>query len=1005
MNNRQSTTRAVHLSAIALWSLLALPLTTLAGIPEGTAWLATQQNPNGSFGNTATSLATPVQSTAEVLRAYQAFGQQSQPGYANALGFLNSDTESNTEYLARKIIINAAASNDVTTLVNALVANQNSDGGFGNTPGDASAVFDTALALGALAAANFTSGPIAGSATGFLLARRQANGGWLDGANGASVPLTAHAFRALFPYRNAFAGVSAALLGAQNYLLSQRTASNTWNESFETALALQALISYVSDLALIDASAVALGASQLADGSWVGDAYTTALALQAIQAYQVRKGASPPPTTGAVSGYVVRAGSSEPIAGAQVSVVERPGVVVLSDGSGYFLIPGLPVGNYTVSATKGGYLPASIVASAVAAQTTLAGNIVLGAALDTGLLKGKVFDASNLTALPGAAVTIAGAVNLSVVTDGAGTFSFGALSPGNYAFSIVMSGYETVSATVTVTGGQALSINQGLVKAGGFQDADPGTVTGRAVSSTGQPIAGALFDLGGGLAGASGADGSFTIQNVPRGNYNATLSAASYVTQSYTIAYPPGALGNLGNLVLYAAATGTPPTTLNLTVTVVDGVTRAPIAGASVTLVDTGASVVTGADGRARLADLAIKSFNLTLSAAGYQAATYGFQASAFGDAQATLALSPPGDGAATSTLTGIVTDAVTLAPIPGARVAINGTNQSAMAAANGSYTLSAIGALDFTLTISAVGYSPVSAPMNLAAHGSYTLNPSLHPIAGTGPSLKLLSLTTDKPSYAAYAPVSIRLEALNSGVSPVSGSVNVTLLDAQGQMVESLQATHTDANGVEQSRFDFQPGVTLSITVPWNSAAHAPGGYAIDAKIMQADTNSVAGGALVVLAAERAVLGIDPTQAIGRLTLTPLPRFTSLGAVEQVGFRADVVNRSNVNTELGIAYQFLSPTGAVLYSGTATIPLVPGESTKSVVLNGLQHTFTESGGHPAQAQAVSGPVPAVIDAAAITVAPGTRIDPSQGITPATVTPDGDKRIRIDIRLKGVEQK
>jgi hypothetical protein len=129
------------------------------------------------------------------------------------------------------------------------------------------------------------------------------------------------------------------------------------------------------------------------------------------------------------------------------------------------------------------------------------------------------------------------------------------------------------------------------------------------------------------------------------------------------------------------------------------------------------------------------------------------------------------------------------------------------------------------------------------------------------------------------------------------------------------------------------------------------------------------------------------------------------LGAVEQVGFRADVVNRSNVNTELGIAYQFLSPTGALLYSGTATIPLVPGESTKSVVLNGLQHTFTESGGHPAQAQAVSGPVPAVIDAVAIAVAPGTRIDPSQSITPATVTPDGDKRIRIDIRLKGVEQK
>lgn len=76
MNNRQAATRVLRLSAIALWALLALPLTTLAGITEGTVWLSTQQNPDGSFGNTSTSLATPVQSTAEVLCAYQALGRQ-----------------------------------------------------------------------------------------------------------------------------------------------------------------------------------------------------------------------------------------------------------------------------------------------------------------------------------------------------------------------------------------------------------------------------------------------------------------------------------------------------------------------------------------------------------------------------------------------------------------------------------------------------------------------------------------------------------------------------------------------------------------------------------------------------------------------------------------------------------------------------------------------------------------------------------------------------------------
>ena len=40
-----------------------------------------------------------------------------------------------------------------------------------------------------------------------------------------------------------------------------------------------------------------------------------------------------------------------------------------------------------------------------------------------------------------------------------------------------------------------------------------------------------------------------------------------------------------------------------------------------------------------------------------------------------------------------------------------------------------------------------------------------------------------------------------------------------------------------------------------------------------------------------------------------------------------------------------------------------------------------------------------------IAVAPGTRIEPSYSVAPAALTPDGDKRIRIDIRLQGVDQK
>ena len=118
---------AIQRMIFVVWLVFGF-LFNAAHATTGLDYLSAQQNPDGSFGNTATSLATPVQSTAEVLRAYQALGQQAQPLYTPALGYLNSDTEANTEFLARKILVNAKAGNDVTALINTLIANQNADG-------------------------------------------------------------------------------------------------------------------------------------------------------------------------------------------------------------------------------------------------------------------------------------------------------------------------------------------------------------------------------------------------------------------------------------------------------------------------------------------------------------------------------------------------------------------------------------------------------------------------------------------------------------------------------------------------------------------------------------------------------------------------------------------------------------------------------------------------------------------------------------------------------------
>ena len=269
MNPQSQSSWLKNVRAAACVALLALPLNVSAGIAEGLGWLATQPNANGSFGGTPASLATEVRSTAEVVRAYQELGQQSQPSYAAALNYLNSDTATQTRFLAGKILINAQAGNDVTAWVNELLTHQNADGSFGDQVGYGSSVLDTTFALQAFAATNTTDG--VAQAVGFLLSRQQAAGGWADGDNEPSVHLTAQAFRALWSYRNNYIGVNAALGKAQNFLLSRQDASGAWSENFNTALALIALIPHVTDLSLVNASVSTLQTAQLANGSWDDD--------------------------------------------------------------------------------------------------------------------------------------------------------------------------------------------------------------------------------------------------------------------------------------------------------------------------------------------------------------------------------------------------------------------------------------------------------------------------------------------------------------------------------------------------------------------------------------------------------------------------------------------------------------------------------------------------------------------------------------------------------------
>ncbi len=305
---------ARRVGALAGWMILLCSFSVHAS--SGLDWLVTQQNADGSYGDSPASLATPVQSTAEVLRAHQSLGQTTAVGFGAALGYLNLHAGTHTEFIARKIVINAQQGYTVdVSWVTQVLANQNADGGFGDRPGYGSSVLDTAMALEALAATNYGVGSHSVRAIGFLKDHQQSNGGWADGANDVSVYLTVASMRALLPYRTTYQSVAAVLTSGQNFLLSQRGADGLWGEDFLSSLALLVIVPSLSDVSVAAHSIAGLRIRQLADGSWSNDSYTTALALQALRAFESRPRGGTPTTDGAISGYVAMASSTEAIVG------------------------------------------------------------------------------------------------------------------------------------------------------------------------------------------------------------------------------------------------------------------------------------------------------------------------------------------------------------------------------------------------------------------------------------------------------------------------------------------------------------------------------------------------------------------------------------------------------------------------------------------------------------------------------------------------------------------
>ncbi|HET6725347.1 MAG TPA: carboxypeptidase regulatory-like domain-containing protein [Gammaproteobacteria bacterium] len=962
-----------------------------AGQQAGVNWLRGRLDTSGRFDN-QNGLVLDFQAAGVALEALKGTGADSE--LVPVIGYLDTQTYPSTASLARRIIARRLLDQDASAQVALLVVRQNADGGFGELPSYQSTVLDTAVALRALGVINQDA---AQNALHYLLARQTANGSWADWEGASAAYVTAQVVEALAPWRNQITVVGSATQSAETWLGSVRGSDGGWGEAYVTAETLNALTATGTEPTLIDDVAEYLRGIQNADGSWGQDVFTTALAVRALRATE--KVTAPTQPVGSAAGYVVEAGTGKPIAGANVSIASSSKYSATTNSDGYYRLANLPVGPVTVVGSAVGYSAAVTTAVVESGSTATAPPLVLAQVDDTALVYGRVTAQQDGTPVAGAKVQLSGPDDYGATTDDDGGFAMGAVSPGDYTLTISAAGYITTSGSVSFDGGQQYRINQPLLLEGTYPSDEPIDVTATLVdASSGTAITGATLKLDSVLSASSGADGSVTIADVPPGTYQASVSMSGYATGLYTITLIRGSNGDLGALRLYPETGAPAPSTLTLIGSVVSGLGGEAVAGATITRLDTGATWTSDAEGRFTISDIDALHFTLQIAANGYKTRQFTVAASGYGSVSGTFSMAPAGgDPTATAVaLSGHVKDVLTGAAIANATISIVDSPLSAQSESSGSYNLTAIPDLSFTLQVSAVGYETTSLPISVSQYGDYMLDVPLTAVKSAS-ALRISSVNAT-PTVIAATDIGV----IDAVAGNVSGSDVVTTLfaeitNSQGSVIADVSGRKPGASDTSGA-FTVPAGSQVPVEFDWVPKQLSPGPYTVTVYAVVPGTGSRSNPLGTVLATGATIVTVRPTKVLaGQLAFDP--PLVQAGTENPVALAALAVNAGNVTLDAQSLHMTITDpaSGDVIYSATGQMPSLSVNNNATVSFGSWIPTAT--GNLQVRVEPVDSEVTGKIDGKLYV---GNKANGQFTVDRNIVAP-GDNTVHATVAMQGVD--
>ncbi len=286
--------------ACAVSSVVPAPMAQARGVADGVAWLVGHQDGSGLWGVPGP---TSFRDATATVRALSTLGADS-AGVFTGLAAINATATTSSDYLARRMLANAASASGIGVegMAADLIGRRSTDGGWGYGARYGSNVLETALAVEALDNAAHADTALLGISVRYLVAHQNLDYAWAFTVGDTSrVYYTAHVLLALEAVQDSF-DVTAAIQSGVDWLKTQNHDDGGFgtgghSNAYETALALLAMAPVDSLAPEFRLGLNYLRTTQQPDGSWQGDAYSTALAVLTIRStatVAVEPAAEPP---------------------------------------------------------------------------------------------------------------------------------------------------------------------------------------------------------------------------------------------------------------------------------------------------------------------------------------------------------------------------------------------------------------------------------------------------------------------------------------------------------------------------------------------------------------------------------------------------------------------------------------------------------------------------------------------------------------------------------------